>query len=96
NEYIKKRIRICEKQESNRRLRVIDNVINKDIRSIEIDDKIIFKSNKKIYITDEINNPLKYIAKSYLTNKRLKSSIEIFSKNSNNNLDKKNVNRKKY
>ncbi|CAG8598628.1 13589_t:CDS:2 [Funneliformis mosseae] len=61
-------------------IKKIDNVINKDVRSIEIDDKIIFESNKRIYATDEINDPLEHIVKGRLANKRLKFSIEIFSK----------------
>ena len=96
NEYIKKRTRIREERETNKRLRAIDNVINKDVRSIEIDDKIVFESNGRVYATNEINEPLEHIAKGCPANKRLKSSVEISSKKSNNNLGKENANRKEY
>ena len=80
NDYIKKRTRIREEQESNKRLRAIDNVVNKDVRSAEIDGKIVFESNGRTYTTDDVNEPLEHIAKGRPANKRLKSSIEISGK----------------
>ena len=96
NRYIKKRTKIREEQESNRRLRAIDNVMNKDARSVEMDDKIVFESNGRVYATDEIEEPLEHIAKDRPTNKRLKSSVEISGKRSNNKLSKENANKKEY
>ncbi len=93
NGYIKKRIRIREEQNSNKRLREIDNVVNKNVKSVEIDDKFVFEFNGKTYVTDEINELLEYIAKGRPHNKRLKSSIET---SKSNNSGKENTNKKKY
>lgn len=57
-------------QESNRRLRTIDNVVNKNVRSAEMSGKIVFKVNGRVYATDEINEPLEHIVKGRLTNRR--------------------------
>src|SRR5688572_24139176 len=77
-----------------RRLSTIDNIIDKDVRSAEIDGKIGFESNRRVYVKDEINEPLEHIAKGHPANKRLKSSVEISGKRSDNELSKENVNRK--
>ncbi|EXX64632.1 hypothetical protein GLOIN_2v1827324 [Rhizophagus irregularis DAOM 181602=DAOM 197198] len=96
NKFIGKKKKLREMQESNRRLRTIDNVVNKNVRSAEINSKIVFKANGRVYATDEINEPLKLIAKGRPANKRLKSSIEISGKSSGNILGKENANKKEY
>ncbi|PKK59057.1 hypothetical protein RhiirC2_871376 [Rhizophagus irregularis] len=96
NKFIEKRKKNREMQESNRRLRTIDNVVNKNVRSAEINGKIVFEANGRVYATDEINEPLEHIAKGRPANKRLKSSIEISGKSSGNILGKENANKKEY
>ena len=96
NRYIKKRTKIREEQESNRRLREIGNVVNKDMRSAEMNGKIVFESNGRVYATDEIEEPLEHIAKGRPANKRLKSNVEISGKRSDNKLSKENATRKEY
>ncbi|POG73705.1 hypothetical protein GLOIN_2v1827324 [Rhizophagus irregularis DAOM 181602=DAOM 197198] len=96
NKFIEKRKKNHEMQESNRRLRTIDNVVNKNVRSAEINGKIVFEANGRVYATDEINEQLEHIAKGRPANKRLKSSIEISGKSSGNILGKENANKKEY
>ncbi|EXX63727.1 hypothetical protein RirG_149630 [Rhizophagus irregularis DAOM 197198w] len=96
NKFIEKRKKNHEMQESNRRLRTIDNVVNKNVRSAEINGKIVFEANGRVYATDEINELLEHIAKGRPANKRLKSSIEISGKSSGNILGKENANKKEY
>ncbi|CAB4438145.1 unnamed protein product [Rhizophagus irregularis] len=65
-------------------------------KSAEINGKIVFEVNGRVYATNEINEPLEHIARGRPANKRVKSSIEISGKRSGNISGKENANKKEY